>query len=148
MSMMNELLKSTSLESENGDATSIYDCELARDNITVREFVEAVENSVNNRGQTFNEWWATVSLSFDGNPIFPPLANYTVYGNRENGQKRYCRIELGSSPSSIEKILTKYDACIVTSCTWSGGWGSGWYHLKIKKGGTKTRLPCAKSSTA
>lgn len=74
MSTMNELIKCTSLKSENGDATSTYDCELARNNITVREFAEAVENSVHNRGQEFNEWWATVSMAIVGHSWIPHAA--------------------------------------------------------------------------
>lgn len=133
MSMMSELLKSTRLKSENGDATSTYDCELARDNITVREFVEAVENSVNGRGQKFNEWWATVSMSI-GQQKYPACARYTIYG--DSSGSRFLDIKLnGTSDATIDNILYRYGKYIVDSCQWNGGWGSGGYYLKIKKEG-------------
>ena len=133
MSMMNELLKSTNLKSENGDATSTYDCELARNNITVREFVEAVENSVNNRGQEFNEWWATVSMAIVGHSWFPPVVTYTIYGGSSGS--RLCDIELDDKPATFAEMLSHYGKYIVDSCLWNGGWGSGGYYLKIKKEG-------------
>lgn len=129
MSMMNELLKSTNLKSENGDATSTYDCELARDNITVREFVEAVENSVNRRGQKFNEWWATVSMSI-GQQKYPACARYTIYGDPSGS--RFHDIELNGTPDAIiDDILYHYGKYIVDSCQWNGGYGSGGYYLKL-----------------
>ena len=133
MSMMNELLKSTSLKSENGDATSTYDCELARDNITVREFVEAVENSVNGRGQKFNEWWVTVSMSIVGQQKYPACARYTIYGGPSGSS--FQDIVLNDTPNAtIDNILNHYGKYIVDSCQWNGGWGSGGYYLKIKEG--------------
>lgn len=134
MIMMNELLKSTNLKSENGDATSTYDCELSRNNITVREFVEAVENSVNNRGQEFNEHWATVRMSIVGHSWFPFVAEYTIYG--ESSGSRLCDIELDGRPATFVEILSHYGKYVVDSCRWNGGWGAGGYYLKIKKEGT------------
>lgn len=131
VSKMNELLKSTSLKSANGDATFTYNCELARYNITVREFVEAVKNSVNNCGQMFKEWWAVVSMSIIGQYRFPACAEYTIYGNTSDNCFR--DISLNGTPATIDDILSHYGEYIINSCQWNGGWGSGGYYLKIKK---------------
>ena len=133
MSTMNELIKCTNLKSENGDATSTYDCELARNNITVMEFAEAIENSVNNRGQEFNEWWATVSMAIVGHSWFQPVAKYTIYGGSSGS--RLCDIELYGKLTTFVEILSHYGKYIVDSCQWNGGWGAGGYYLKIKKEG-------------
>ena len=137
MTDMNSILKSVVLLRENGDATSTYDCILSRDDTPVKEFIEAVANSVNRSGQKFNEWWASVSMSLVGEDTFPSCAYYVITGDKPENIVR--DVELDGNPSTIEDILAKYGDYIVCECKWNGGWGSGGYYIKISESAKKKK---------
>lgn len=131
MTEMTSLIKRRDLLSSNGDATETYFCQLSRNDITVKEFAEAIENSVNGHGQAFREYWAVVSMSLKGQPALPAVAYYVVYGNLPG--TRFRDIELDGEPSTIEDLLKKYGDYIVSFCNWNGGWSMGGYYLKIQE---------------
>lgn len=130
MAYMNRIIASIEHRSSNGDETTTYDCTLARGDVTVREFVEAVANSINSRGQKFHEWWAVVSMSLKGHDALPPCADYAIYSGESGNVVRSA--ELDGQPSTVNDILAKYGEYIVCSCRWNGGWGSGGYSIKIE----------------
>ena len=79
---MKDILSADFVE-DCGDSTSIYNCKLLKDDVTIREFWEAVKDSCDNKdGNVFNEWWANFNISFEFakciNPFMP--GNDGVWG--------------------------------------------------------------------
>lgn len=128
---MKHLITSKEFLSSNGDATETFRCRLTRDNISVREFVNAIGNSVDGKGAVFRESWAVISMSIEGRPVFPAVAYYIIYGNLP--KHKFRDIELEGQPSTLEDILDKYGNYIVSTCKWNGGWGMGGYYLQIRE---------------
>jgi hypothetical protein len=123
---MKSLIKATHI-SDNGDSTSTYGCELKRDDITVREFVDAIRRSIHDdKNRVFNEWWASCCMSLTGSTFVEAGASFYMYPERDTD------VTLDGAPSTVDDIVEKYGDCIVEKCTWNGGWGSGGYCLKIR----------------
>jgi len=111
-----------------GDSTSIYDCTMLKDDVTVKEFWEAVKDSCDGKdedGKVFNEWWATFDISFEGKPWLERIVDLDYMGDGKIHRDAW-------SHTTEEDITVKYGDRIVTGCRWNGGWGRGGYSLKIK----------------
>ena len=122
---MKEIL-SADFVKDCGDATSIYNCKLLKDDVTVREFWEAVKDSCDKKnGNVFYEWWANFNISFEGKSSFETVVDIDYMGDGSIRSFDYRH--------DVEKdMLEKYGSRIVTGCRWNGGWGAGGYSVKIK----------------
>ena len=124
---MNDIIIKTRLIQYNGDSTETHECCLCDGEVTVRDFAEAVEESIRANGAVFCEWWATVDISVIGEDGL--AATYTTYGREKN---RFRDPMIHGEQSTVQQILAKYGDCVVQECRWYGGWGSGGYHIKVK----------------
>lgn len=134
---MRSLIKTAGHENI-GDGTEVFSCKLLRNDITVREFIEKVEQSMKYSNRpvpentaVFVEYWGMVYLNIGSINSYVHEAQLRIDGNGPKAAAAYSECEIKGKPSSLPSILDKYGDAKVKGCRWDGGWGRGDYTLLI-----------------
>lgn len=129
---MKNLIKE-SFEFASGDATDHYKCELLRENTKVRDFIEAARRSSAGENHVFDEKFVRVVLIVDNDGTDVEIVFFNMECGKTNGIEmiEHVTTPRGSSEKTELEILKKFGDCTVKKCSWSGGWASGRYALRI-----------------
>lgn len=141
---MKNLIKSSKLASgvDEAKCANYYACELTRDDITVREFLEAVKRSVSEGrkgvkdggSHFFDEIRAEVKLTTDA--FTAHTLDASVKFKDESSADYYVSDGHGEMADvTAEQFAERFGSYFVSVCYWFAGLGSPNYYLRVRKPG-------------